>query len=143
MARIANPLLALSLAAMLYGCAVPVKPEEFFQPVSLAQQQFKSQMFETGNEVDIMRACANVLMDNNFQVHEAESQLGWISAGKSKAAPGLMPVAVRATVLVSPAAGRPGMSFVRLSLLNVDDADIYQELFARIAQLLFVRAQPL
>ncbi len=137
--RTVDVALALSLAAILVGCTVSPKPEEFFQPVSLEQQQIKSRVFETGNEVDILRACAYVLMDNNFQVLEAESQLGWLSAGKLKAAPGMIPIPYRATVLVYPVAGRPGVSVVRLTLVNVDDADIYQELFARIAQLLFVK----
>jgi hypothetical protein len=143
--HLVETVLALTVVMLSSGCSAPPKPAEFFQPVSLQQQQVTSRVFETGNEMAILRACANVLMDNSFQLYEAESRLGWMSARKIKFIPLKMPgpVSASATVFVYPAAGRPGKSIVRLTLHNVPDADIYQELFARIAQTLFVKAQPL
>ncbi len=143
--RLVETVLTLSFVVTLAGCMSPPKPAEFFQPVSLQQHQIKSRVFETSNEITIMRACTNVLMDNSFQVYEAESQLGWISARKLKFIPLEMPAPASssATILVYPNASRPETSIVRISIQNVVDADIYQELFARISQSLFVKAQPL
>ena len=152
--------LAVILAGILSGCTPPPPdPAEFFRPVSQQQQQIKSRMFDTDKESDLLRVCASVLMDNDFQVTEADSRLVWISASKTKAFPGQPAVSVGATVLVYPAASAPGKSIVRLDLqgwgvraamggpqlysVSVDDAEIYQQLFARIAQGLFMKAQPL
>jgi len=143
--RLVETLLTMSVVMLVSGCISPPKPAEFFQPVSLQQQQIGSRVFETGNQTAIMRACANVLMDNSFQIYEAESQLGWMSARKFKFIPSQMPgpASASATVFIYPSAGHPGKSIVRLTIHNILDADIYQELFARISQSLFVEAQPL
>jgi hypothetical protein len=155
----AGALLAAILAGLLGGCVSPPNPAEFFQPVSQQQQQIKSRMFDTAQESDLLRVCANVLMDNGFQVREADSRLAWIAAGKGRVLPDQPPVFVGATVLVYPAASAPGKSIVRLNLhgtgirtgmggptfysVSVEDADIYQQLFSKISQVLFMKAQPL
>lgn len=156
----AAALLAAILAGLLSGCVPqPPDPAEFFQPVSQQQQQIKSRVFDTDKESELLRVCANVLMDNGFQVREADSRLAWISARKTKVFPDQPAVSVGATVLVYPAASAPGKSIVRLDLQgmgiragmggptfysgNMEDAEIYQQLFAWIARGLFMKAQPL
>jgi len=128
------------VATLMVGCMAGPKPEEFFEPLSLEKRQIKRRVFESGDEVRVLDACSEVLLDNGFQIFEAESRLGWISAGKFKYIPGRVPAWVGATVLVSPLTGKENATAVRLSFHGVDDAEIYQDFFGQISRRFYEKA---
>lgn len=142
-ARILVLILGCGLLLAMSGCAGAPDFGGFFQPVSLEQRQIKIRIYETADEIGVLRACSSVLLDNGFQIHEAESRLGWISSGKVKFYPLQAPVSVGTTVLVYPAPGKAGATALYLNLHGIDDPDIYQEFFARISTALFLKAQRL
>jgi DNA-binding transcriptional MerR regulator len=128
---------------LLGGCASAPDFNSFFQPVSLEQRQTRIRVYETADEISVLKACSSVLLDNGFQIHEAESRLGWLNARKVKRSPTLEPVLAGVTVLVYPAPGKAGATALYLNLQQIDDPEIYQELFARIATALFLKEQRL
>lgn len=130
---------------LVVGCVKPPEATEFFTPVSLEVRQTKSRVFETADEIRIMRACSTLLYDHAFQIYEADSRLGWIAASKVRYSPETVPplVVVSATVLIYPVAGNTGKTMVRFSLHGIDDADIYQKLFLLLGKELFLEAEPI
>ena len=136
---------------VIAGCKTVPKPEEFFHPVSLEERQMQTRIYPSNDEIYILKVCADVLLDNDFQVREAESRLGWVDASKFKVVQYLNFYAfVYVSVVTLPVQGRSGAIAVRVifhqvkpgqGVLMVKDPAIYQEFFANLSKALFLEAQ--
>ena len=128
---------------VVVGCQSTPRPEDFFHPVSLKQRQIQSRVFDIGDEVRVLMACATVLQDNGFQINEAESRLGLLTSSKVKAIHGMFS-SVEASLVTHPVQGRSGAVVVRVTFHRrgvINDPTIYQEFFARLSKALFLEEQ--
>lgn len=133
------------------GCLTAPKPGEFFHPVSLEERQMQTRIYPSNDEVHILKVCADLLMDNKFQIKDAESRLGWVDASKFKVFRNLhFSAFVYASVVTRPVQGRSGAIAVRVifhqvkpgqGIFTVKDPAIYQEFFVRLSKALFLEAQ--
>jgi hypothetical protein len=130
---------------VITGCQTAPKPEEFFYPVSLEDRQMQTRIYPSNDEIHILKACTDLLLDNDFQVREAESRLGWIDAAKFKAFQWIL-----VDVVTRPVQGRSEAIAVRVTfqvikfrqgIFRVKDPAIYQEFFAELSKTLFLEAQ--
>ncbi len=135
------------LILLVAGCAGKPNPEDFFLPLSLEQRQMQTRLFETGDEIRILTACAALLQDNGFQVDEADSRLGLLVSSKVKNT-GFAIQSVGVVVVTRPVQGRADTMAVRVTfheirqgLFMARDPVIYQEFFARLGKALFLEAQ--
>jgi hypothetical protein len=130
---------------MCGGCQTLPKPEDFFQPVSLQERTMQTRLFATDDEAKLLGACADLLLDNGFQIKEAESRLGWINAYKVKRLHSqAMPRWVSATVVARQVRIPPGTVAVRVIFRTgamVKDPAVYQEFFLKLSQAVFIEAQ--
>ena len=137
----------------LAGCQTVPQPEEFFHPVSLADRQMQTRIYPTDDEIDILKTCAELLLDNEFQVKEAESRLGWVDASKFKVVQNLNFYAfINVSVVTLPVQGRSGAIAVRVifyrgipgqGISMIKELAIYQEFFTKLSKALFLEAQPI
>lgn len=128
---------------VVVGCQSTPRPEDFFHPVSLEQRQIQSRVFDIGDEVRVLTACATVLQDNGFQVDEAESRLGLLVSSKERVINRTFN-RVEVSVVTHLVQGRSGVISVRVTFHRqgvVNDPVIYQEFFARLSKALFLEAQ--
>jgi hypothetical protein len=111
----------------------------------------QTRIYPTNDEIYILKACAELLLDNEFQVKEAESRLGWIDASKFKVVQNLNFYAfVNVSVVTLPVQGRSGAIAVRVifyqvtpgqGISMVKELAIYQEFFVKLSKALFLEAQ--
>lgn len=133
------------------GCQTVPKPEGFFHPVSLEERQMQTRIYPSNDEVHILKVCSDLLLDNAFQIKEAESRLGWVDASKFKVVQILnFSAFVYVSVVTRPVQGRSGAIAVRVifhqvkpgqGIITVKDPAIYQEFFAQLSKALFLEAQ--
>ena len=127
------------------GCQSTPKPEDFFEPVTLEERTIQTRLFETDEEIMILNACADLLLDNGFQIGEVESRLGWVGAFKVQQFQGMFR-RVAASIVTRKVPGRPGVVSVRVIFydwLRVEDPAVYQEFFIKLSQAVFLEAQPI
>ena len=107
-------------------------------------------IYPSKDEIYILKVCTDVLLDNNFQIREAESRLGWVDASKVKVVPNLTYVSIHVSVVTLPVKGRSGATAVRVifhhlkpgqGVVMVEDPAIYQEFFSNLSKALFLEAQ--
>ena len=132
------------------GCQTTPKPVDFLNPVSLKERQIQTRIYPSDDEVHILKVCADLLLDNAFQIKEVESRLGWIDANKFKVAQNPnFSAFVFVSVVTRPVHGRPGAIAVRVifnqaamgqGISAVKDPAIYQEFFSRLSKALFLEA---
>jgi hypothetical protein len=79
-------LIALSVAAVLAGCATI--PEDALKPTpdSLERRQLQSRRLDGISETSLLAAAAGVLQDLGFNIDESETKLGVIVASKDRSA---------------------------------------------------------
>lgn len=129
---------------VIAGCQTVPKSEEFFQPVSLEERSIQTRIYPTDDEVKILSACVDILLDNGFQIKEVESRLGWIDASKIKHIQYGGLFGARASVVTRHIRGRSGAIAVRVIFHHkgkVKDPAIYQEFFLKLSQAIFLEAQ--
>ena len=138
-------------AAVLVIAGCQSVPDGFFQPVSLSERLKQTRVYRTDDEIKVLSACSELLLDNGFRIAEVESRLGWIDANKYR---------VRASVVTRPLKGRSGAVAVRVIFhyrekppffpppdkgaqfwTRVDDAAIYYEFFSKLSKALYLEAQ--
>ena len=147
MAPLRSYISVLGCCALLMcgGCQTLSKPENFFQPESLQERTMQTRLFATDDEAKLLGACADLLLDNGFQIKEAESRLGWINAYKVKRVSSqAMPRWVSATVVTRQARVPSGIVAVRVIFWTggkVKDPAVYQEFFLNLSQAVFLEAQ--
>jgi hypothetical protein len=150
--------------AALGGCATLPGSEAFFDPVSLEQRQVQTRLYESSDDARVLQASIALLLDNGFQINEAESRLGWVHAykvvrwGTGQGVP--MPQwkgVFYATVVAGAALGQPDVTRVRVTFHGADYSrpeaagdfhlvetpEIYQEFFNRLSRALFLGGQPI
>lgn len=148
------PLLGVFL--LLAGCRSLPESQDYIQPVSLAQRQFQTRLYEAEDDNQVLRAGIAVLLDNGFQINQVESRLGWVHAYKHTTTP-TPPGWVwlfYATVVTGPVKERPGVTQVRVTFHEgrayaregwgfhlVDRPVVYQAFFDRLSKALFLEAQ--
>lgn len=140
-----TPVWACCLLLMVVGCQTS-KPADFFQPVTLQERSIQTRVFETDDEIKILNACADLLLDNGFRIREVESRLGWIDAAKIKVTIYGGIYGAHASVVTRRVSGRPNAIAVRVifhRFEKVDDAAVYQEFFLKLSQAVFIEAQEL
>lgn len=129
---------------VIAGCQTLPKSEEFFQPVSLEERSIQTRIYPTDDEVKILSACADLLLDNGFQIKEVESRLGWIDASKIKQIQYVGLFGAHASVVTRHVRGRSGAVAVRVIFHHrgkVEDPVIYQEFFLKLSQAILLEAQ--
>ena len=129
---------------VIAGCQTVPKYEQFFQPVSLKERSIQTRIYPTDDEVKILSACTDLLLDNGFRIKEIESRLGWIDASKIKQIQYVGPFGAHASVVTRHVRGRSGAIAVRVIFHHrgkVKDPAIYQEFFLRLSQAIFLEAQ--
>jgi hypothetical protein len=150
--------------AALGGCATLPGSEAFFDPVTLEQRQVQTRLYESGDDARVLQASIALLLDNGFQINQAENRLGWVHAYKVvrwKAGQGVLFAPWRgvfyATVVTGAALGQAGVTRVRVTfhgadyskpqaagaLQLVENPEIYQEFFNRLSTALFLGEQRL
>ena len=128
---------------VIAGCQSVPKPDQFFQPVSLEERSIQTRIYATDDEVKILGACADLLLDNGFQIREVDSRLGWIVASKTKQIQNV-PHWILANVVTRQVRGGSEAVAVRVIFYQwqkVDDPDSYQEFFSKLSKALFLEAQ--
>ena len=143
-------LFSYGVLLVIVGCQTLPKPEEFFHPVSLKERQMQTRIYLSNDDVHILKVCTDLLLDNKFQIREAESRLGWIDASKLKVAHNLhFSASVYVSVVTRPVQGRSGAIAVRVifhqvkpgqGVIMVKNLAIYQEFFADLSKALFLEA---
>ena len=126
------------------GCQTVPKYEEFFQLVSLEERSIQTRIYQTDDEIKILSACTDLLLDNGFRIKEVESRLGWIDASKIKHIQYVGLFRAQASVVTRHIRGRSGAIAVRVIFHHqgkVEDPAIYQEFFLKLSQAIFLEAQ--
>ena len=146
MTRLRKYLLPISCCFLLAvtGCATQPKSEDFLQPVSLQERSIQTRIYPAADEIQILNACADLLLDNGFRIIEVESRLGWIEAVKMKAVSGAGFYGARASVVTYKVRGRADAVAVRVIFFfrrKVEDPAIYQEFFLKLSQAVFIEAE--
>lgn len=78
---------ALVGALVAAGCATSV-PKGALQlsPEALERRQLQTRVYDTGNEEELLSACAAVMQDLGYNLDESESRLGLIVGSKERSA---------------------------------------------------------
>ncbi len=75
----------LLIGVVLTGCATGVPPDALtLSPESLALRQLQSRRFDTGKELELLKASAGLLQDLGFTIEESETKLGVIVGSKDR-----------------------------------------------------------
>ena len=148
--------------AALGGCATLPGSEAFFDPVTLEQRQIQTRLYESSDNTRVLQASIALLLDNGFQINQAENRLGWVHAYKvvrSKAgqddAFSLWIGVFYATVVTGTAHEHADATRVRVTFHGADFSkpqaagdfhlvetpEIYQEFFNRLSRALFLGEQ--
>ena len=148
--------------AALGGCATLPGSEAFFDPVTLEQRQVQTRFYESSDNTRVLQASIALLLDNGFQINQAENRLGWVhaykvvrsKAGQDDSLSQFLGV-FYATVVTGAALGEPDITRVRVIFHRADymkpasqgafhlveTPEIYQEFFNRLSGALFLEEQ--
>ena len=148
--------------AALGGCVTMPGGEAFFDSVTLEQRQVQTRLYESSDDARVLQASIALLLDNGFQINQADNRLGWVHAYKVvrwKAGQGDPFSQWRgvfyATVVTGAAIGQPGVTRVRVTFHGADYSapqaagdfhlvetpTVYQEFFNRLSSALFLGEQ--
>jgi hypothetical protein len=148
--------------AALGGCVTLPGGEAFFDPVTLEQRQVQTRLYDSSDGARVLQASIALLLDNGFQINQADNRLGWVHAYKvvrwksGQGDPFVHWLGVfYATVVTGAAIGQPDVTRVRVTFHGADYSkpqaagdfhlvetpEIYQEFFNRLSSVLFLGEQ--
>lgn len=112
---------AIFLLIFAWGCQSQVpKGALAMKETTLEQRQLQTRMFQSGNEGEILSACAGVLQDLGFTIDASETPLGLVMASKDRDATdaGQVAGAVLVAVLFRVATPVDDVQKIRVSIVS-------------------------
>ena len=151
--------MACCLLLVITGCQTVPSSGDILESIIMEELYRQTRIFPTDDEIRILNACVDLLLDQGFQIKEVESRLGWIDGSKVKRIDmqGIVGLqSAHASIVTRLIRGHSSSVAVRVIfhcpvyrsrdfqiLTEVKDQAVYQEFFSKLSQAIFLEAQQL